>query len=699
MTLPSSTVKSPFASITFADTDDWGTGFIGAVTIENTSGSVLNGWTLTFNLSQTITDIWNAVLVSHVGDTYVVANEPWDPTITKGGSVSFGFQTDGGNPAMPAGAILNGTTIGPVAAPPPAPPPPPPPPPVAPLPTLSVADASVSTSGTGAHQDAFIVTLSAPVSGPITVAYATQNGTALAGTDYIAQTGTVTFAPGTTTQTIDVAALPGSAPTETFSLVLSAPVGATLARADATGTILNPPGGKLISNVAPWSATATYTAGMEAAENGLVYQANWWTQGNDPATNNGAAGTGEPWTDVGIVKPITSVPTVPTGLTSTAASSTTAWLSWNAASIPGGGSASSYGVFENGKQIGTTTGTSYIASGLTASTPYQFAVDAIDTIGPSASSAPLTVTTAAAPQDGAAIQIFAPYIDMGLAQDANLLAISQASGIQTFTLAFLQSSGPGTVGWSGVGTINNDTLQDGSTILAQVQALQAAGGNVIISFGGANGTDPAAAATSAQQLQAEYQSVIDRYGVNSLDFDIEGAEVADTKSMTLRDQALIGLKAANPGLTISYTLPVLPTGLDANGLNVLATAKKDGLTPDVVNIMAMDYGSSVDNGAQMGADAISAALATESQLSFLGLNSKIGITPMIGVNDNASEIFTLANAQALESFAAGNPDVVRLAMWSVARDNGATAGANYASPDSSGIAQAQYQFAAIFKQF
>ena len=45
---------------------------------------------------------------------------------------------------------------------------------------------------------------------------------------------------------------------------------------------------------AAWSSTAVYTAGNQASENGINYTANWWTQGNDPATNNGGSGSGQP---------------------------------------------------------------------------------------------------------------------------------------------------------------------------------------------------------------------------------------------------------------------------------------------------------------------------------------------------------------------------------------------------------------------
>jgi hypothetical protein len=108
---------------------------------------------------------------------------------------------------------------------------------------------------------------------------------------------------------------------------------------------------------------------------------------------------------------------------------------------------------------------------------------------------------------------------------------------------------------------------------------------------------------------------------------------------------------------------------------VLQSAKQDGVRVDVVNIMTMDYGTSVDNNGQMGLDAISAIKATEQQLSNLGMNSKIGVTPMIGVNDIASEVFKLSDAQALENYAQSDPNVARVSMWSVAGDNGNSAGA------------------------
>ena len=75
----------------------------------------------------------------------------------------------------------------------------------------------------------------------MTVQYATADVTAKAGTDYQKTSGTLTFAPGTTSQTINVPVIgiPAANATKTFDLILSSPVGATLAQTQAVGTIVD----------------------------------------------------------------------------------------------------------------------------------------------------------------------------------------------------------------------------------------------------------------------------------------------------------------------------------------------------------------------------------------------------------------------------------------------------------------------------
>ena len=134
-------------------------------------------------------------------------------------------------------------------------------------------------------------------------------------------------------------------------------------------------------------------------------------------------------------------------------------------------------------------------------------------------------------------------------------------------------------------------------------------------------------------------------------------------------------------------------------MNILTSAKSDGLALDVVNVMAMDYGSGADNGAKMAANATQAAAATEAQIKTAGLSATVGITPMVGVNDTNTEIFQLADAKTVLNFAGANTYVTRLSMWSLARDNGGCPGQTWASPTCSGVSQATFAFSSIFDGF
>jgi hypothetical protein len=100
----------------------------------------------------------------------------------------------------------------------------------------------------------------------------------------------------------------------------------------------------------------------------------------------------------------------------------------------------------------------------------------------------------------------------------------------------------------------------------------------------------------------------------------------------------------------------------------------------------------------MGTYAIDAATATDAQVaSAMGISddaawSKIAVTPMIGVNDTSDEVFTVASAQQLASFAASK-HLAWLSMWSGSRDNECPGGAqSYASPTCSSIVQSPFAF-------
>lgn len=108
-------------------------------------------------------------------------------------------------------------------------------------PAVSVGDASVAEGNSGQTTLSVPVTLSASSRSAVTVSYATADGTAKAGSDYVAANGTLTFAPGETQKSIPVAVLGDTniEAAETFTVTLSNPVNATIATATATATIQN----------------------------------------------------------------------------------------------------------------------------------------------------------------------------------------------------------------------------------------------------------------------------------------------------------------------------------------------------------------------------------------------------------------------------------------------------------------------------
>jgi hypothetical protein len=110
-----------------------------------------------------------------------------------------------------------------------------------PAPALSIADATVSEGNSGTAALNFAVTLSSPSSKPVSVDYATSEGTARTPGDYGAAHGTVTFQPGQKAKSIAVSVV-GDVEleqNESFAIALSNPVGAKIARGSATGTIVN----------------------------------------------------------------------------------------------------------------------------------------------------------------------------------------------------------------------------------------------------------------------------------------------------------------------------------------------------------------------------------------------------------------------------------------------------------------------------
>ncbi|MHB8736881.1 MAG: putative Ig domain-containing protein, partial [Terriglobales bacterium] len=139
------------------------------------------------------------------------------------------------------------------------------PPPSPPPPTVQFVTGTNLTTQETAGQTGILVSLSAASSQTVTVQYATSNGTALAGTDYTAESGTLSFAPGTTSASFLVPILDdqlaNETSPETVNLTLSNPSGATLGTPSTAALTISEDTGTLSwSTTPPFSWTQTTTA-------------------------------------------------------------------------------------------------------------------------------------------------------------------------------------------------------------------------------------------------------------------------------------------------------------------------------------------------------------------------------------------------------------------------------------------------------
>jgi hypothetical protein len=297
---------------------------------------------------------------------------------------------------------------------------------------------------------------------------------------------------------------------------------------------------------------------------------------------------------------------------------------------------------------------------------------------------------------------FAPYVDMTLSS-ASLAKMKADSGASHFTLAFIVSdpNQPCKASWGGYYGIDDPTMNQ------RITKLEEAGGDGIVSFGGAAGQELADTCSTVASLAASYQAVIDRYGIRELDFDIEGSDQANAESLSRRAQAIARVQAAGRAagkpVQVSLTLPVMPTGLTRDGFRAVHVAINNGVRVGVVNVMAMDYGDSF--GGDMGDYAISAARHTHSQLARLypaksdpELWRMVGVTPMIGINDVNNEIFRIADAKQLTAFAKSTR-LGRIAMWSANRDAQCPQPSPWAQNTCSGVPQVKWGFSKVFETF
>jgi chitinase len=272
---------------------------------------------------------------------------------------------------------------------------------------------------------------------------------------------------------------------------------------------------------------------------------------------------------------------------------------------------------------------------------------------------------------------FAPYIDTTLTptlqfQDPN------ANPARQVILGFVVGDPKNACSPSWGGFYNLPAAASGLNLDRRIAQLQSQGASAVVSFGGQANSELAIGCTDVGKLTAAYQSVVKRYSLSTIDFDIEGAALDDQASIVRRATAIAAMQkaaaAAKAPLSVWLTLPVEPNGLQPNALAVTNAMLKAGVQLAGVNVMAMDF-TSAPKGMY---PAITSALnETHRQLTSLfrgsGLTSaqvwnRMGATVMIGQNDVAGQIVTVDDAKGVAAFA-NSQHLGRVSMWSLNRDS------------------------------
>jgi len=374
---------------------------------------------------------------------------------------------------------------------------------------------------------------------------------------------------------------------------------------------------------AAWSSTAVYTAGNQASENGINYTANWWTQGNDPATNNGGPGSGQPWTSNG--------------------------------SCTGG---SGGGPSPSPSPSPTSTGTGS-ASGLLFS-PYK---DVTINMNWNTDQMQSAVEGTAIPVVGSG-SLVSQYIP-------KLPAITVA-----FATGTCGSETWGGVSGAGWAAENIPQLQN-----AHLNYVVSTGGAAgTFSCGSTAGMESFIARYASPNLVGIDFDIEGGQTQSDIQSLVNAAAGAQSQYPNLQFSFTLATLAASDGsyggvnsLGNEVVQAVLGSSLKKYVINLM-TMDFGNASSSVCVV--------VSGSCEMAQSAIQAVANLEHTYGIPA--SKIAVTPMIGLNDNTSETFTAADVDTLTKYATGN-GLAGLHFWSLDRDTPCATTTTWASPTCNSV--------------
>lgn len=265
--------------------------------------------------------------------------------------------------------------------------------------------------------------------------------------------------------------------------------------------------------------------------------------------------------------------------------------------------------------------------------------------------------------------------------------VMRATGQATFVMAFILARGRRcAAAWNGGDPVAADTK-----VAALIAGIREGGGDAAASAGGHSGTKLGQACLSAPAAAAAYQRVISAYRLRALDFDLEQPEIRDRAAVRKELGAARILQRANPGLSVSVTLPGVRTGASDDVQELLNQARALELTPDDYTLMPFD------DHVKGGAGQVTALKDFHAQLmKTFGWNSaqayaREGFSGMNGRTDDG-EYFRQADFRTVLTFAR-QAGLARFTFWSVNRDR--QCDKSRPSEPCSGVSQRAWDFTRI----
>ncbi|MFD8804959.1 chitinase [Streptomyces sp. NPDC059597] len=331
--------------------------------------------------------------------------------------------------------------------------------------------------------------------------------------------------------------------------------------------------------------TTSFTTGASTTSV-TVYTHGWYGQAAYYADDiqvygpdGGGGGGGNP-----------TVPAAPGGLAVSGTTSSSVSLAWNTVS-----GASSYNVYRDGSKVTSASGTSATVSGLSASTSYSFQVTAVNSAGESAKSSAVTATTASTGGGGGGGGGALPkHAVTGYWQNFNNGAQVQKlsdvpSSYDIIAVAFADAtSTPGAVSFSlDSAGLNGYTVDQ---FKADIKAKQAAGKKVIVSVGGETGTVSVNDATSAANFANSVYSLMQTYGFDGVDIDLENG-----LNPTYMTQALRSL-SSKAGSSLIITMAPQTIDMQSTSGSYFQTALN---VKDILTVVNMQY---YNSGSMLGCD-------------------------------------------------------------------------------------------------